>query len=30
MGLPPGITMGPNGINFPPGFSIGGNNNNGV
>jgi protein NRD1 len=23
VGLPPGITMGPNGINFPPGFSFG-------
>ena len=24
MGFPPGITMGPNGINFPPGFAFGG------
>jgi protein NRD1 len=23
LGFPPGITMGPNGINFPPGFNFG-------
>jgi protein NRD1 len=25
LGFPPGITMGPNGINFPPGFNFGQN-----
>ena len=32
LGFPPGITMGPNGINFPPGFAFGGQQggNNGM
>jgi protein NRD1 len=30
MGFPPGITMGPNGINFPPGFAFGQGGGNGM
>lgn len=30
MGFPPGITMGPNGINFPPGFTFGQGGGNGM